>query len=145
MSIFGIPGQGQQKLDYFLEAGTKELRNFIENTLISGNGRELDRITKYYLYWKFYDGQHYRDFNDSMLSFNYVKAFIDKVNQFLLGDSCFSFKVTNYSNDVVDEEVETAVENIMLYNWRKNKYKLLSHEILQMGSICGDEIGRAHV
>lgn len=125
-------------LEVYLSQGTEELRRFIGTKVIQGNQYEIDRVTRYYLFWKFYDGEHYKDFNDNMLAFNYVKAFIDKVNIFLLGDSCFSFQVTNFMNDVVDETLETNVEKLMLYNYRKNKYHLLIHELLQMGSVCGN-------
>ena len=79
-------------LEVYLSQGTEELRRFIGTKVIQGNQYEIDRVTRYYLFWKFYDGEHYKDFNDNMLAFNYVKAFIDKVNIFLLGDSCFSFQ-----------------------------------------------------
>lgn len=130
--------QNNAPLENYLSQGTVELRNFINNKYISGNKLELDRVTRYFLFWNFYEGNHYKDFNDSMLSFNYVKAFIDKVNIFLLGESCFSFKVNSYYNDVIEEELERSVEKLMLYTWRKNRYHVLMHEVLQMGSICGD-------
>lgn len=129
---------GNERLQHYLEGGSKELRNFVTGTIISGNPRELDRITKYYLFWKFYDGQHYREYNDSMMAFNYVKAFVDKVNLFLLGDAGFSFQVTSYDNDVISDKLETAAEKLMLKTWRRNKLQLFTHELLQMGGICGD-------
>ena len=126
------------RLQRYLVEGTTELRNFVASNIISDNPREIDRITKYYLYWKYYEGHHYKEFNDAMLSFNYVKAFIDKVNLFLLGDTGFTFTVTSYSNDVVEKELEQNAEKLMLYNWRRNKLMLFSQELLQMGGICGD-------
>lgn len=127
-----------QRLNVHLSEGTEELRSHVQANIYSGNAREIDRVTKYYLYWKFYEGLHYKEFNDNMLSFNYIRAFIDKIIQFLLGDKCFSFKVTSLYNDVVDENLERNAENLLLYNWRKNNHFVLAHEILQMGSITGD-------
>ena len=123
---------------HYIEEGTRELRAFVESNLIRGDVREIDRITKYSLYWKFYEGFHYRDYNETMLSFNYVRAFIDKINQFLLGDSGFTFKVTSYYNDMIDDDIEKTAEELLLYHWRKNNLVRTMYEILQMGSITGD-------
>lgn len=127
-----------KQLSRYLENGTKELREHLAMTIVSGNDRELDRITRYHLFWNFYEGKHYRDMNDNMLAFNYVKAFIDKINQFLLGTSGFSFKVNSYYNDVIPEEIEKMGEELLMYHWRKNNKNVTAQEILQMGSICGD-------
>lgn len=134
-----ILGGAAEKLERHLSEGTNELRNFLGSTLYGGGSKsELDRITKYHLYWNFYEGNHYKDHNESMLSLNYVRAFINKVNAFLVGDTSFTFKVQSFSNDIVEESLEKNVEKLLLRNWRLNKMDLLIHEILQMGSICGD-------
>ena len=121
-----------------LGEGTTALRSFVLQNIVQDNTWELDRITKYYLYWKFYEGLHYKDFNDGLLSFNYVRAFIDKVNMFLLGDEAFTFHVQNYYSTQISKETEKLAEEIMMYHWGKSNKLQLSYEILQMGGITGD-------
>ena len=121
-----------------LSEATNVIRSFVLQNIVQDNNWELDRITKYYLYWKFYDGLHYKDFNDGLISFNYVRAFIDKVNMFLLGDEAFTFHVQNYYSTQVDPEVEKLAEEIMMYHWGRSQKLQLSYEMLQMGSITGD-------
>lgn len=126
------------KLFNHLEQSSRALRATLENTVVQGNTRELERIENYYVFWKFYDGKHYREFNHAFISLNYVRVFIDKLIQFTLGDDGFSFKVTSMYNDVIPEELETNAEEVIMYHWRRNNKNVTSHEILQMGSICGD-------
>lgn len=125
-------------LTKYLEEGTKNLRNFVTSSIYSGNSTEIDRVTRYYLFWKFYKGEHYRDYNDSMIAFNYVRAFIDKINYFVVGEKSISFKAARYDGDVVDEEISGYFEKLILKNWNKNKLDELIQEILQMGAITGD-------
>ena len=74
-SYSGYPGSKYWNVDSRpLSEATNVLRSFVLQNIVQDNKWELDRITKYYLYWKFYDGMHYKDFNDGMLSFNYIKA-----------------------------------------------------------------------
>lgn len=124
-----------------LPQGTQDLRSFVMQNYIGGLGTsqyEIDRVTKYHLYWKFYEGNHYRDYNDSMLAFNYVKAFIDKINIFLLGKDAFSWKVTSLYSDVIEKTVEQPAEQLIMYHWRKNNKAAKAYEMLQMGSVTGD-------
>lgn len=114
------------------------IRSSVANNIIADDVKEIDRITKYHLYWKFYQGLHYNQANDAFISFNYVRAFIDKINQFLLGDDAFSFKVQSYYSDSVDPEIDDTVGKLIMGVWRKNKHKQLAQELLQMGSVCGD-------
>ena len=138
-SYNGYPGSKYWNVDSRpLSEATNVLRSFVIQNIVQDNQWEIDRITKYYLYWKFYEGMHYKDFNDGMLSFNYVRAFIDKVNMFLLGSDAFSFKVRSYYSDQIDKEVETAAEQLMMYHWGKSHKEQLAYEILQMGGITGD-------
>lgn len=138
-SYNGYPGSKYWNVDSRpLSEATNVLRSFVLQNIVQDNQWEIDRITKYYLYWKFYEGMHYKDFNDGMLSFNYVKAFIDKVNMFLLGDEAFTFHVQSYYTTQIDKEVEKIAEELMMYHWGKSDKLLLSYEILQMGSITGD-------
>jgi len=126
------------RLQNFLSQGTSDLRDFISSTSVTGNDHELDRMERYYLYWKFYNGQHYRDMNHSLIQFNYVKAFVNKINQFLLGTKAFTFEVKSLYTDIIDEEVSRPVEEYIMYQWNRNNKAVVAHEILQTGSICGD-------
>lgn len=125
-------------LQNLVSKGTEELRNYISENIIQGDERELDRITKYHLYWHFYNGLHWKDYNHTFLSFNYVKAFIDKVSQFLLGKNGFSIKIKSHESDVVDSNTKKAVERLLSSVWNRNKKLLFSYELLQMGSVTGD-------
>lgn len=138
-SYNGYPGSRYWNVDSRpLSEATNVLRSFVLQNIVQDNQWEIDRITKYYLYWKFYDGMHYKDFNDGMLSFNYIKAFIDKVNMFLLGDEAFTFHVTSFYTTQIDKEVEKLAEELMMYHWGKSDKLQLAYEILQMGGITGD-------
>ena len=53
-----------------LGEATTIMRSFVQQNIVNDSEWELDRVTKYYLFWKFYDGLHYKDFNDGLLSFN---------------------------------------------------------------------------
>lgn len=127
-----------KRLIDYLDQGTQELRSYLTSNVVSNSNHELDRLQQYHIYWKFYDGQHYRDFNHTLISFNYCKAFIDKVISFLMGSDGLTFKVTSYYNDNLDKELTTPIEELILAQWRKNNKSLTAHEIVQMGSVCGD-------
>ena len=138
-SYNGYPGSKHWNVDSRpLSEATNVLRSFVLQNIVQDNQWEIDRITKYYLYWKFYEGLHYKDFNDGLLSFNYVKAFIDKVNMFLLGDEAFTFHVQSHYTTQIDKEVERLAEELMMYHWGKSDKLQLAYEILQMGSVTGD-------
>ena len=138
-SYNGYPGSKYWNVDSRpLSEATNVLRSFVLQNIVQDNQWELDRITKYYLYWKFYDGMHYKDFNDGLLSFNYVRAFIDKINMFLLGDEAFTFHVQSFYSTQIDNEIEKIAEELMMYHWGKSNKLQLAYEILQMGSITGD-------
>lgn len=138
-SYNGYPGSKYWNVDSRpLSEATNVLRSFVLQNIVQDNQWEIDRITKYYLYWKFYDGMHYKDFNDGLLSFNYVRAFIDKVNMFLLGDEAFTFHVKSFYSTQIDNEVEKLAEELMMYHWGKSDKLQLAYEILQMGGITGD-------
>lgn len=138
-SYNGYPGSKYWNVDSRpLSEATNVLRSFVLQNIVQDNQWEIDRITKYYLFWKFYEGKHYKDFNDGMLSFNYVRAFIDKVNMFLLGDEIFTFHVQSYYSSQIDKDIEKTAEELLMYHWNKSNKKELSYEILQMGSVTGD-------
>lgn len=121
-----------------LGAASQMLSSYITQNIINDNPLEIDRITKYYLYWNFYEGKHYKDYNDAMLSFNYIRAFIDKVNMFLLGKDGFTFHTKSYSSDVVEKDFEDVAEKFVMQHWNKNKKASTAYEMFQMGSVCGD-------
>lgn len=138
-SYNGYPGSKYWNVDSRpLSEATNVLRSFVIQNIVQDNQWEIDRITRYYLFWKFYQGLHYKDFNDGMLSFNYVRAFIDKVNMFLLGSDAFSFRVRSFYSEQIDKEVEKAAEQLMMYHWGKSHKEQLAYEMLQMGGITGD-------
>lgn len=138
-SYNGYPGSKYWNVDSRpLAESTNVLRSFVLQNIVQDNQWEIDRITRYYLFWKFYKGQHYKDFNDGLLSFNYVRAFIDKVNMFLLGDEAFTFHVKSLYTTQVDSEIEQNIEQLMMYHWTRSGKERLAYEMLQMGSITGD-------
>lgn len=130
-------GADRKQLNYKQEEGTIQLRSFVESTIVSETP-DIDRITRYTLYWHFYHGKHWRQYSETLLSFNYVKAFIDKINNFLLGRRSFSFKVEPFEAVELTEDQEKNIEGVLEKHWRKNLKNTKMHDILQMGSICGD-------
>lgn len=132
-----ILGQQRNDLTYKIEEGTSALRHFVESTIVSGTP-DIDRITKYTLYMNFYKGKHWRQYDTTFLKFNYCKAFVDKIINFLLGTQAFTTNVISLDNKEVDKKVETALEGFVEYNWRKNNKLLTCYELMQMGSVCGD-------
>lgn len=138
-SYNGYPGSKYWNVDSRpLSDATNVLRSFVLQNIVQDNQWEIDRITKYYLYWKFYEGMHYKDFNDGMLSFNYIRAFIDKVNMYLLGDTAFTFNVQSFYSTQVDKEIEKVAEELMMYHWGKSNKLQLAYEMFQMGGVTGD-------
>ena len=138
-SYNGYPGSKYWNVDSRpLSDSTNVLRSFVLQNIVQDNQWEIDRITRYYLFWKFYKGQHYKDFNDGLLSFNYVRAFIDKVIMFLLGNDAFSFHVKSLYTEQIDPEIEKNAEQLMMYHWTRSGKESIAYEMLQMGSITGD-------
>lgn len=127
----------REELQYKLNEGTNELRAFVTNTIIK-EGHEVDRIMRYEMYFNFYKGRHWRQFNDGFIAFNYCKAFVDKISMFLLGKTGFTFQVKALDNDVISPELEESAEKLILKHWRKNKIVSLGYSMLQMGSVTGD-------
>lgn len=127
-----------QRLQHHLSSGTSDLRAHINSTNLSGDENELDRLERYYLYWKFYNGQHYRESNHTLIQFNYIKAFINKVNQFLAGTKGFTLEVKSMYSDVIDPEISRPIEEYLMYQWNRNNKPVVLHDMLQTGSVCGD-------
>ena len=134
----GTPTDGSVQLRNPTQDGTDALRAFIMGNIISDSPREIDRVTRYHLHWNLYKGSHWRVYNETFLSFNYVRAFINKVNSFLLGDTAFTFEVQSEFGEEVTEDLEKSGEAFIDSIWRRNKKVQLAYEILQMGAICGD-------
>jgi len=132
-----IQPQGRKDFNFRDEKGTNNLRAFVTGSITS-DSRHISRISKYFLYWNFYRGEHWRQFNETMLAFNYSKAFVDKVINFLLGKDGFSFRVSRFDSDVIDKEEERVIEKFFLKEWRRNNLYHTLHEMLLMGSVCGD-------
>lgn len=125
-------------LQFTQDEATKRLREFVRNRIVSDSLEDEERITAYELYWQFYNGNHWRQYNRTVMSFNYVRAFIDKVSQFLIGNKAFSLRVSAYASDSVDKKIEQAAEKMLLVHWNRNHRLRLSYEMLQMGSVMGD-------
>lgn len=119
-------------------AGTASLRNLITTKIFSGDEYIVDKLTQSYLYWNFYLNQHWKENNDRLLSFNYCRAFIDKVNRFLAGKNGFETNIEDYYGEDIPEDIEKNFEALINYNWSKNNKGLKVTTILQMGGITGD-------
>jgi len=120
------------------DGGTDSLRNYVRDRVINGNESEESRIAAYELNWQFYLGNHWRKYSPTMTVFNYTRAFVDKVPQFLVGNKPFTFCVSSYSSDTVDEKTEDLAEKLFLYHWNKNSMLTFTYKAMQMGGVTGD-------
>ncbi len=118
--------------------GTTALRDFIRSTYVAGDIRNEERLLQYHLNWNFYRNRHWSENNHKLLSFNYIKAIVDKVNNFMAGKHGFNVNIVDLYGKEVDKKLEAAFESFTDYNWRKNRKGTKVQEILQMGSVCGD-------
>ena len=118
--------------------GTNALRGVIQAGYVSGDADSENRLVRYHLGWKFYRNKHWNKDNDKLLSFNYVRAFIDKVNDFLAGKEGFTTNVYDLYGREVPEELERSMEALVEYIWRYNRKGVRVQEMLQMGGVCGD-------
>lgn len=130
--------------------GNDLLRDFISQNITStSNQSVMDRLMRYQLYWNFYNGRHWKDFNEAFLSFNYVKAFIDKVIFFMSGKEGITFQIRDLEEDAIinagnlkeDDakyRLARAAEKVILKNWNRNSRRIFTQELLQMGSVFGD-------
>lgn len=119
-------------------SGTAMLQNTIRAKVYSGDSVIEKKLTHSQLYWKFYNNNHWSNNNDKLLSFNYVRAIIDKTNNFIIGKNGFEVNIQDTYGDEVEEDVEVIYEALINYNWKLNKKKTLLQKLLQMGSVCGD-------
>lgn len=120
------------------EQGSSELQAFVSTTIIQGDVTQVNRIVKYQLFWNFYEGQHWRQYNDTFLHFNYCKVIVNKVNEFLMGDTAFSVSVQNDDGEEVPEDLESTAEAYLESIWKKNDKLGTATAMLQMGGVCGD-------
>lgn len=118
--------------------GTNSLRAMVGAKIYAGDTMLEEKLTKYQLYWKFYNNQHWHKNNDKLLSFNYVRALIDKVNSFMIGAEGFELNIKDFYGEGVEPELETPYEALLNYNWRSNHKKVFLQRLTQMGSICGN-------
>ena len=118
--------------------GTNTLRALVGAKIYAGDPMMEEKLTKYQLYWKFYNNQHWNKNNDKLLSFNYVRALIDKVNSFMIGAEGFELNIKDFFGDSIAPDLETSYEALLNYNWRSNHKKVFLQRLTQMGSICGN-------
>jgi hypothetical protein len=91
------------------------------------------RLNRYAEYWAWYLGHHWgtrREFGDPQLTFNYVQAFADYINNF-----CFSRGI---SFDTV-KEYDHIIPALLKRIWQKdNNMKAVTWEMGQQGGVSGD-------
>ncbi len=93
---------------------------------------ELLRVQNMATYFKFYDGQHWknrRPDGEDQITVNYSKAFVDKGVAFLAGKG---FAINT------DPEAEQVTKPVLDEVWDDNRRTLLFIEMAQMGGISGD-------
>ncbi len=101
--------------------------------LFSGLGlSEQRRLNEISEYWDFYLGDQWRvvrEEGESLITFNYAKAIVDKSVSFLFGKG---FRIQPHKE--VAQELKPLLDEV----WEYNKKDILGIEIGQMGAITGD-------
>ena len=101
--------------------------------LFSGLGlSEQRRLNEISEYWDFYLGDQWRvvrEEGESLITFNYAKAIVDKSVSFLFGKG---FRIQPHKE--VSQELKPLLDEV----WEYNKKDILGVEIGQMGAITGD-------
>lgn len=101
--------------------------------LFSGLGlSEQRRLNEISEYWDFYLGDQWRvvrEEGESLITFNYSKAIVDKSVSFLFGKG---FRIQPHKE--VAQELKPLLDEV----WEYNKKDILGVEIGQMGAITGD-------
>jgi hypothetical protein len=91
------------------------------------------RLNRYAEYWAWYLGHHWgtrREFGDPQLTFNYIKAFADYINNF-----CFSRGIAFDTVKEFDHIIPALLKRI----WQQdNNMKAVSWEMGQQGGVSGD-------
>jgi len=119
-------------------SGTAMLQDTVRAKIYSGDGIIEEKLVKYQLYWNYYNNKHWAKNNDKLLSFNYTRAIVDKVNNFMVSGTGFEMNIKDTYGEQVDTELETTYEALLNYNWLLNKKKSFLKKLLQMGGITGD-------
>jgi len=118
--------------------GTIMLQSFVHNNVYNENSDLVKKLAFYRLAYKFYDNEHWAKNNEKLLSFNYIRAIINKVNEFTIGRNGFEVNIENIYGDAVEEEVEKAMEANVNFIWNAHNKRKILGEILQMGGVTGD-------
>lgn len=118
--------------------GTNMLQSMIRSKVYSGDAIVEEKLVKYQLFWKYYNNNHWAKNNDKLLSFNYVRAIVDKVNNFMVSDEGFELNIKDTYGGQVSLDLDRIYEALLNFNWRQNSKKTLLKKILQMGGITGD-------
>lgn len=91
------------------------------------------RLNRYAEYWAWYLGHHWgtrREFGDPQLTFNYIKAFSDYINNF-----CFSRGIAFDTVKQYDHIIPALLKRI----WQQdNEMKAVCWELGQQGGVSGD-------
>lgn len=91
------------------------------------------RLNRYAEYWAWYLGHHWgtrREFGDPQLTFNYIKAFADYINNF-----CFSRGIAFDTIKEYDHIIPALLKRI----WQQdNNMKAVTWEMGQQGGVSGD-------
>lgn len=120
------------------ESGTTFLRNYISASIYSGNTEIIQTLERAILYWKFYNNQHWKKNNDKLLSFNYIRAIIDKVNNFISGNKGITFNIKDTYFEEPEEDKERAMESAVMSVWKENGMRKFIKDALLTGSVTGN-------
>lgn len=118
--------------------GTSMLQASVRSKIYEGDGFIEDKLVKYQLFWNYYNNKHWAKNNDKLLSFNYIRAIVDKVNNFMVADEGFELVIKDTYGSQVSNELNSAYGSLLDYNWKQNNKKTLLKKILQMGGVTGD-------
>ena len=109
--------------------GTNMLQSMIRSKVYSGDAIVEEKFVKYQLFWKYYNNNHWAKNNDKLLSFNYVRAIVDKVNNFMVSDEGFELNIKDTYGGQVSLDLDRIYEALLNFNWRQNGKKTLLKKI----------------
>lgn len=118
--------------------GTSMLQASVRSKIYEGDGFIEEKLVKYQLFWNYYNNKHWAKNNDKLLSFNYIRAIVDKVNNFMVSEEGFELVIKDTYGYQVSNELNTAYGSLLDYNWKQNNKKSLLKKILQTGGVTGD-------
>jgi len=96
---------------------------------------------RYQMNLHFYEGKHWRDFDDSLISFNYVGKVVDKLTEFMVSKKNIpKLVLVNHDTDelVTDPKMMKALA-VLQANLSRNHAGYLISNILKKGSVFGDQ------